>query len=134
MALQELYRVANQYFILMESAYELSDEEAQARMKKHGYITELYKTAVELGYDIVEYSLYGMCTNPLNPTGFLVIKKEYKNDIKSSFCCPITRTSLKFINGAYYLHKSLLVYPVLDGIPCLTKENAIVATKFGLKN
>ncbi|WP_455655394.1 hypothetical protein [Phascolarctobacterium sp.] len=62
--------VANQYLILMEPAYELADEEAQARMKKHGYITELYKTAVELGYDIVEYSLYEMCANPLNPTVF----------------------------------------------------------------
>lgn len=65
---------------------------------------------------------------------FFSYKKECKNDVKSSFCCPTTKTPLKFINGAYYSHKSLLAYPVLNGIPCLTKENAIVAAKFGLKN
>lgn len=135
-ALQELYRVTKQYLILMEPAYELAGDEAKNRMQMHGYVTELYKNAIELGYSVAEYSLYGMSANPLNPTGFMVIKKgkdNSKDNSQNNFCCPLTKKPLDFINGAYYSNQSLLVYPVLDEIPCLTKDSAIVATKFGIK-
>ena len=47
--LAELYRVTNNYLILLEPAYEFASEEARARMRKHGYVTNLYETAKRLG-------------------------------------------------------------------------------------
>lgn len=129
--LKELYRVSRKYLILLEPTYELASEEAKQRMKEHGYITNLYQSAVDLGYEMEEYSLYGMNSNPLNPTGFLVIKKKVvKTEKNGGLCCPWTKTKLELIDDAYYSKKSLLAYPVIGGIPCLTKQNAVVATKF----
>ncbi|WP_018931018.1 methyltransferase domain-containing protein [Gracilibacillus lacisalsi] len=133
-ALKELYRITNKYLILIEPAYELADNMAKARMKEHGYITNLYTSAKELGYDILEYKLLGVSTNPLNPTGVMIIRKEDvegPNSFQGSpLACPLTKSDISLMNNAYFSEKSLLAYPVIDNIPCLLPQNAIVATKF----
>lgn len=130
-ALEELYRITNKYLILLEPAYELANEEARARMLEHGYVTSLYSTAKELGYEIIEHRLFEVSANPLNPTGLIVIKKkeDYRN-VNNPICCPITKTDLRIEKGAYFSKDALLAYPIIDDIPCLTPQNAIVATKF----
>ena len=62
-ALKELYRITKKYLILLEPAYEFANNQAKARMKKHGYITELYSTAEKLGYNIVEHRLFDYSVN-----------------------------------------------------------------------
>ncbi|MEK5040755.1 methyltransferase domain-containing protein [Sporosarcina sp. FSL K6-3457] len=132
--LQELYRVARKYVVLFEPAYELATEEARQRMVQHGYVTNLYETALELGYSVVEYKLLYSPINPLNPTGVMVIEKkldERKSDLENSvICCPLTKTSLVENNSALFTPKGLLAYPIVKGIPCLLPSNAIIATKF----
>ena len=131
--LAELYRVTNEYLILLEPAYELADIEAQKRMEQHGYIQSLYRSAKELGYDILIWELYGTSMNPLNPTGFLVIKKRQQRSRSEGysprFSCPITKARLEKIGNAFFSRDSLLAYPIVNGVPCLMKEYAIVATK-----
>lgn len=131
-ALQELYRITNKYLILLEPSYELADDESRKRMLEHGYITNLYQSAKELGYNIVEYRLFGISSNPLNPTGIMIIQKDYEHDecIEIPLCCPITKTSISEIKNSYYSSESFLVYPIIDEIPCLLPQNAILATKF----
>jgi hypothetical protein len=41
--------------VLVEPGYEFADEKHRARMRRHGYVTELYRSAKELGYDVVSY-------------------------------------------------------------------------------
>lgn len=128
--LRELYRVSNEYLILLEPAYELADDNAKARMKEHGYVTGLYETAKELGYDIEEYRLFDICSNPLNPTGLMVIKKHAGNEKSATrFCCPLTYAPLEKKGSVYYASKALLSYPIMNGVPMLLKEQAIVTTK-----
>lgn len=130
--LSELYRVASQYLICIEPAFELANEDARARMERMGYIKDLFSSAKELGYNIIRWELYapGMDLQPLNPAGILVIEKKQENNFRQpQKCCPITRTNLEIIDGAYYSEDSCLAYPIVGGVPCLTTEHAVVATK-----
>lgn len=131
-AIEELYRIAKEYLVLLEPCYELASPEAQARMKSHGYITKIQETVAQLGYDVVEFRLFDMCSNPLNPTGLTIIKKKKttENNVENPFACPITGTELLPQADCYFSKESLLLYPIVNGIPCLLPENAIIATHY----
>ncbi len=128
-ALQELYRVSGKYLVLIEPAFEFANKDAQKRMIDHGYITKLYSTAVELGYNIVEHRLFDHSQNPLNPTGIIIIEKKTSSVNSSSLKCPVSLSDLiKYNDSFYYSDNSFLSYPILDGIPCLLSENAILTS------
>ncbi len=129
-ALQELYRVANRYLVLLEPAYEFAGESAKKRMESHGYVTKLSASAQELGYEVTDYRLFDVSLNPLNPTGIMIIKKNGHSDIPQPLCCPITKGDIKRINQVYYSKESYLAYPIIDEIPCLAPHNAVLASKF----
>ncbi|NLL52522.1 MAG: methyltransferase domain-containing protein [Peptococcaceae bacterium] len=135
-ALKQLYRITRQYLILLEPSYELASEEGKNRMVKHGYIRNLYSKAQELGLEILEYRLFDVITNPLNPTALMVIKKPQSTDriVKDPLCCPVTKSPIcKKVTASgevFFSERSLLSYPVIDSIPCLLPQNAIVTTKF----
>jgi len=116
--------------ILLEPSYELSDNNARERMLEHGYVTQLYSTAIELGYNVIEHRLFELSSNPLNPTGLMIIKKDFDSKVLDPLCCPITKTNLIKKPDAYFSETSLLAYPIIGEIPCLLSQNAIVATKF----
>lgn len=93
-------------------------------------MTNLYAAAKRLGYRVLEYGLLGISVNPLNPSGIMIIEKNENGETADPLCCPLTKTGLIRRGEAYYSRESLLAYPILDGIPCLLPENAIVATHF----
>lgn len=82
--------------------------------------------------NIKEHRLFDIFLNKQNPTGLIIIKKDVESikHVKNLFFCPITKTSLNLIRGSYFTRKGLLAYPIIDKVPCLLKENAIVATHF----
>ncbi len=129
--LRELYRVTNEYLILLEPAYELATPKAKERMERNGYVRGLYQTAIALGYDVLTWELYGKSSNPLNPTGIMIIQKHPQKEAPHNleYVCPITSAPLELIGNAYYSKESLLAYPVINDVPCLIKDYAIVATK-----
>lgn len=132
-ALIELNRIAKKYVVLLEPAYEFAVEKARERMLSHGYITNLYTTAIDLGYKVIEHRLFERSLNPLNPTGLIIIEKNPELREQSGtdpLCCPITKASLKQQGTAYYSNEGMLAYPVLEHVPCLLPQNAIVATHF----
>lgn len=130
-ALLELYRITNKYLVLLEPAYEFASAEGKERMTLHGYVKNLYSSAVELGYNIIEHRLFDYSSNPLNPTGLIIIKKGgQKNETDNQIACPITKTDLVKFDNVLYSEESLLAFPIIDNIPCLLPQNAIVATHF----
>jgi len=130
-ALQELYRVTGKYLVLLEPTFEFAGEIARKRMKSLGYTTQLYSTVKELGFKVVEHRLFDVSVEPVvNPTGLIVIEKNESVNAKSPLCCPITKTDIILKKGAYFSPEGLLAYPIIDDIPCLMSQNAIVATKF----
>lgn len=101
-------------------------------MDENVYVKDVAVIARNKGWKIIVDEPFGIDSNALNPAGVLVIEKkpEAKSDRSASkFCCPVTRTALEVIGNAYFSMESLLAYPILNGIPCLRKENAILATK-----
>lgn len=129
--LQELLRVARRYLILLEPGYELANEEARRRMEFHGYCKNLEATAVTLGANVVRHELFPFSANPLNPTAITVIEKKKQAAAPSQIlACPQFKTPLQERAGALYSAEALAIYPVIDGIPCLRRENAILATQF----
>jgi ubiquinone/menaquinone biosynthesis C-methylase UbiE/uncharacterized protein YbaR (Trm112 family) len=129
-ALKELFRVTKKYLILLEPAFELADENARERMKKNGYVTNLVSTAKNLNYNVIEHRLFDFTFNPLNPTGLIIIEKmENSPEEIVKLVCPISHKPLSnFQDSFLYAKESFLGYPVLDGIPCLLKDNSILAT------
>lgn len=132
-ALLELIRVTKKYLILLEPTYEFASAEARKRMEKHGYVKDLYSTAISLGLHVVEHRLlFDVCQTPLNPTGLMIIEKDSKNNkvVHNPLICPITKKNLELIRNSYFTKEGLLVYPIIDGVPCLLVDNAIVATHY----
>lgn len=129
-ALKELYRVTAKYIVLLEPDYENATDESKARMLKHGYVTNLKQHAEELGYEIVKHRPFDISINPLNPTGLIIIKKNESGVNKLQYVCPITKSILNKVRGNWYSDETGLLYPEIDGIPCLLEQNAILATHY----
>ena len=56
--------------------------------------------------------------------------KIFNNETKPFLACPISKKPLNIIRGNYYCSNSLLLYPIIDNIPCLLPENAVIATHY----
>ena len=127
--LKELYRVVSGYLILIEPCYELADSISKERMERLGYVKNLRSTAEKLGYEIVKYEKFGLDSNPLNPAAVLIIKKNVVNENEDALCCPYTYSDLIQIGNVYYCEESKLSYPILNGVACITRENAVVTSQ-----
>jgi ubiquinone/menaquinone biosynthesis C-methylase UbiE len=129
--LQELYRVTRKYLILLEPGYELASREAQNRMKQHGYCRGLVRTAEDLGYEVLEHKIFPYVSNLMNPTALTLIRKCADGNQPDNFlACPKFQTPLEKMGDHLYSPEALVVYPVLDGIPCLRIENGIIASRY----
>ncbi|MDP2127605.1 MAG: class I SAM-dependent methyltransferase [Pseudohongiella sp.] len=132
-AIAELLRVARKAVVMIEPIFELASEQAQARMSEHGYVRDLKGISESLGAEVAEYGLLGVCSNNLNPSGIVQLKKRSKIDEisgeKSSLWqCPITGVSI-VERDEYFLAKDAgIAYPVLRGVPLLRAEHAVVAS------
>ncbi len=128
-ALKELYRVSRKYLVLLEPTNEFADEAGRSRMKKNGYIQNLAEIIAELKYNLIEYRLFDVSANHLNPTGLYIIKKESVESNDPFFCCPISKSRLKEYNDHYFSKESLLSYPKINSIPCLCPSYGILTSK-----
>ncbi|MEQ8387000.1 MAG: class I SAM-dependent methyltransferase [Coleofasciculus sp. A1-SPW-01] len=131
--LQELYRVARKFLILLEPGYEFANDEARQRMDFHGYCKNLKGISNSLNYDVLEHKLFPFTSNPLNPTAITIIRKDSDCDTELSsgvFACPKFKVPLKKICGMLFSREALVVYPIVGRIPCLRVENGIFASKY----
>jgi ubiquinone/menaquinone biosynthesis C-methylase UbiE/uncharacterized protein YbaR (Trm112 family) len=128
-ALRELYRITGKYMVLLEPSFEFASREEKEIMKSKGYVTELLATAKKLNYKIIEHRPFEYSVNPKNPTGLIIIEKQTSENSKPELVCPVSHTDLTSYNeNLLYSKDSFLAYPVIDGIPCLLKDNAVLAT------
>ncbi|MEG4550902.1 methyltransferase domain-containing protein [Microcoleus sp. N9_B2] len=129
-AIKELLRVARHAVVLIEPIYELASAEAQERMRFHGYIRGLKDVATKLGAVVTDYKLLDFTSNPVNPSGLLILEKAttVNSTVEIFWSCPLTRTKLSDIGDVFESKDTGLVYPVLRGIPMLNPSHAIVAS------
>lgn len=130
--LNELYRIARKYIVLVEPDFENANSEGKKYMEYHGYVKGLANIARSNGWNVIADEPVPIIANPKNPSRLIVIRKDYQTDgyaITNKFACPITHEELKMVGNAYYSSKGMLAYPIINDIPCLRKENAVLATK-----
>ncbi len=130
--LREVTRVARRHVVLWEPSYAHASEAGKRRMHAHGYCRELPETAERLGLRVVEHRALEESANPLNPTAVTVIQcPEATAEAPSDpLACPQFFTPLQPLDGMLFSPEALAVYPVLAGIPCLRRENAVVASRY----
>ena len=132
-ALIELNRIAKKYIVLFEPTYEFGNRAARKRMDKHNYVKYIAEHARELRLNVIENVLFNDKRNPLNPTGMTIIKKDsHQEEVEMSniMACPISKGSLIKTSDSFYCKSSSLAYPIIQDIPCLLRENAIVASHY----
>jgi ubiquinone/menaquinone biosynthesis C-methylase UbiE len=130
-ALRELARVAKKYIVLLEPDYERASDLAKSRMEQHNYVRGLADAARQLGLKVCVDEPFSVSQNELNPTGLLVIEVDALISNKPEFICPVSKVPLKKFENVYTNSSCGLLYPVIDNIPCLTMDAAIVGTRFG---
>lgn len=130
--LKELYRVTGKYLVLLEPGYEFATSEGKERMQRLGYVKNIKKHCLDLGYKVIRHELFPLSTRDVNPTAVTIIEKQQNHEALDRdfiLACPKHKTSLQDKNDYMYSPEALTVYPKLLGIPCLRIENAIIATK-----
>lgn len=136
-ALAALYRIAKHHLVLIEPGYEWASPAARARMQAMGYATGLRRAADQLGYKVLHHGPFSHSLRAENPSSVLIIEKspalprspaERASVPAPHFTCPYTGDPLLAHGDSFLATKTGLTYPVLDGIPCLLQQNAILAT------
>ncbi len=124
-ALMELYRVSKKYLVLIEPDFDNATDEIKKRMKQHGYVSGLHEKAQKLGYNVVEYRPW---YSGATCYSIIIIKKEVTFSNAPEVVCPVTHAELsRYSDSLLYSKESMLAYPVIDDIPCLLENNAILA-------
>ena len=129
--LKELFRIASRYLVLLEPGYELATPEAQQRMARLGYVRGLKEHANSLGMKVLRHELFGLTSNPLNPTAITVIEKEPgRNRAQPQLTCPRHGDPIVEHLDSLYSPKSMRAYPKILGIPCLRIEDGVLASRY----
>jgi ubiquinone/menaquinone biosynthesis C-methylase UbiE len=128
--LQELYRVAKKYLVLVEPAFDLAQIEARQRMVEYGYCVTLFEHIKLLKMNVVEHKLMEVQKNKMNPAAITIIEKNSNVLTELQYVCPRYKTVLHELDGMYYSPEALSVYPIIGGIPCLKESDSIIASKY----
>lgn len=128
--LEELYRITRKYLVLLEPGYELASPEARHRMNHYGYCKGLVEISKSLGFSVLKHDFFRYTANPLNPTAITIIKKDSESRSTYTLACPKYKTPLEEIGSVMFSPEALVVYPIIDGIPCLRTENGVLASHF----
>jgi hypothetical protein len=130
-ALKELLRIARKAVVLVEPCYELATKKAQQRMRDHGYVRNLKGIAEALGVNVVDHRLLDGCFDPLNPSSVLTLLKSpttRDSIITTRWECPLTGLPLVEKEGYFYADSAGIAYPILQGVPLLRAEHAVMAS------
>ena len=132
--LNELYRVTAGHLILFEPAYELVEPKVRERMDYHGYCRGLKDIAEENGWKVLRCELFSGRKDDANPSMILIIEKsDQKKGVKgaaTNYASPISGGELTLHQGHYFNEEEGLVFPVLAGVPYLTRSSALLASHF----
>ena len=132
-ALAELARVSRRWIALFEPSDELGGPATRAHVAEHGYVRGLRAAAEALGLEVVRHELLARSQSPANETATLILRvPEPAGPAPERWpACPRCRAPLEDVRGHRFCAAEGLVYPVLDGIPCLDERVAVVASHFG---
>ncbi len=127
--LSELLRVAARYLVMVEPSWELGSESTRRRIEQHGYVKGLPAVLESLGHKPARFERWGIDANPANQAALIVVEK--REAARKAFVSPISGGVLQRRPDCWYCPEDGHAYPVIQGIPCLTVENAVLASHLG---
>jgi uncharacterized protein YbaR (Trm112 family) len=128
----ELLRVARRYLVMIEPSFELGGDATKARIDRHRYVKGIPDVLKELGANIVRYERWGMDVNPTNEAALIVVQlSESKPAVQHILVSPVSGRPLQRLRDCLYCHDDGHAFPIVQDIPCLVAENAILASKLG---
>ena len=134
-ALSELMRVARSYVFLIEASYELGLPAQRRKLRNRHWNMELVSSIKKLGFKLVHHELIPNCTDALHHGALFILQKDPQSTDAprtgpNVFACPICKAALT-TDGIVYMCKTCQrVFPILDGIPVFTMDNAIIASLY----
>jgi uncharacterized protein YbaR (Trm112 family) len=130
--LSELLRVAKRYLVMIEPSFELGSDATRSRIERHRYVKGIPDVLEELGANIVRYERWGMDVNPPNEAALVVVQvSEGKPALQHILASPVSGRPLQRLTDCWYCHDDGHAFPVVQDIPCLVADNAILASKLG---
>lgn len=129
--LLELARVARSQLVLVEPHYEAGSSSQQRRMKRHGYVRGLACAAESIGMTIDACVPITNNANPNNAASAFVLRKPRTSpgpveEARLSWSCPLTHERLVSALGGFVAWEAGIWYPIVDGLPILRPECAVV--------
>jgi uncharacterized protein YbaR (Trm112 family) len=130
--LSELLRVARRYLVMIEPSFELGSDATRSRIERHRYVKGIPDVLTELGANIVRYERWGVDVNPSNEAALIVVQlSERKPAVQHILVSPVSGRPLQRLTDCWYCHDDGHAFPVVQDIPCLVADNAILASKLG---
>jgi len=130
--LAELLRITARHLVLIEPSYELGSEETRRWMDRHGYVRGLPDALRRLGFPPRVVEPWPFNQNPVNRAALIIVDKgETQPQLPAHFISPISGRPLVRRPDCYFCPDDGHAFPVIEGIPCLTIENSVLASKLG---
>lgn len=130
--LEEMLRVSRRYLVLLEPDYENGCLEQQQRMDSFGYVRGLRSHLENLGARVLQDQPWDINLNPLNAASLIVAEKtngeNWNAAVGQPLASPFSRESLQCREGYYYAENDGIAFPVINGFPCLLRDQGVVAT------
>lgn len=130
--LAELLRISRRYLILVEPDYERGSLQQQQRMESFGYVRGLTTQLQNLGARVLCDEAWDLNLNPLNAASLIIAEKPdpcgWNDPVTNPLASPFSGEPLQYRHGYYYAKNDGLAFPVIDGFPCLLREQGVVAT------
>jgi predicted O-methyltransferase YrrM/uncharacterized protein YbaR (Trm112 family) len=128
--LSELLRVARRALVMVEPSYEMASTEARARMDRLGYVRGLTETLRRIGQPANEVERWPYNSNPHNEAALIVVEKSSPGPASETcFVSPVSGAALVKRPDCWFCPEDGHAFPILNGIPCLTIDNAILASR-----
>ena len=128
--LSELFRVCRRYLILIEPTYELGSKQTKKHIIEHGYVRNLPGHIKKLGYKIKTHEYLGS-SHANNENALIIAEKNKQKSMvkKLQYVSPISNKPLKKSENFLYCKDDGYIFPIINHIPYLVKNNAILASQ-----
>lgn len=128
--LRELLRVARRHLVMIEPSFEFASAEGRARMERLGYVRGLPAALQRLGHPARLVESWPLNANPINPAALIVADKQGgRPDATPAYVSPISGRPLVAHEHCWFCPDDGHAFPIIAGIPCLTVESGILASK-----
>jgi len=130
--LSEMLRISRRYLILIEPDYEFASDMQKRRMDSFGYVRGLRSHLATLGARLICDEPWDLNLNPLNAASLIIAEKtpaeSWNAPVGRPLASPYSGELLERRNGYLYARNDGVAFPVIDGFPCLLRNQGIIAT------